>query len=193
MMMAYAGLRNKRLVELLQQYGVNAVGLSGLDGRVIQARRNRGIRAREGGKLKLLRDLSGKPRKINRQLLDLLLDNGYTPVLTVPLLDENSCAVNSENDDVVALLQAEYGAKTVVNLIEAPGFLEDADNEATHIPRMSRRELKAREESANGRMKRKLRAVRKLLDHGPVRVVISDGRGDRPLRDALDERGTVIQ
>ena len=50
MMMAYAGLRNKRLVELLQQNGVNAVGLSGIDGRVVQARRNRGIRVREGSR-----------------------------------------------------------------------------------------------------------------------------------------------
>jgi len=49
-LMSYAGLRNKRLVELFQQYGVNAVGLTGLDGRMIQGRRNKGIRVREGAK-----------------------------------------------------------------------------------------------------------------------------------------------
>ncbi len=44
MMMAYAGLRNKRIVELCQQHGINAVGLSGLDGKIVQGKRNKGIR-----------------------------------------------------------------------------------------------------------------------------------------------------
>ena len=83
MMMAYAGLRNKRLVELCQQHGINAVGLSGLDGKMIQGQRNNGIRIKEGDKLKIVRDFSGKPRSINMHLLKLLLDNSYIPVLSV--------------------------------------------------------------------------------------------------------------
>ncbi|MHB9041206.1 MAG: amino acid kinase family protein, partial [Melioribacteraceae bacterium] len=109
-MMAYAGLKNKRIVELCQQNGINAVGLSGIDGKVIQGKRNSGIKVREGGKTLLLRDFSGKPKAINKQLLDLLLDNGYTPVLSVPLIDENNFAINSENDDIIALLQSEFKA-----------------------------------------------------------------------------------
>jgi acetylglutamate/LysW-gamma-L-alpha-aminoadipate kinase len=92
-MMAYAGLKNKRIVELCQQKGINAVGLSGLDGKVIQGKRNSGIKVREGGKTLLLRDFSGKPKAINKQLLELLLENGYTPVLSVPLIDENNFAI----------------------------------------------------------------------------------------------------
>ncbi|MDP3445416.1 MAG: acetylglutamate kinase, partial [Ignavibacteria bacterium] len=46
MMMAYSGLKNKRIVELCQQNGINAVGLSGLDGKVIQGKRNSGIKVR---------------------------------------------------------------------------------------------------------------------------------------------------
>ncbi|MEW6655173.1 MAG: acetylglutamate kinase, partial [Bacteroidota bacterium] len=68
MMMAYAGLKNKRIVELCQQNGINAVGLSGLDGKIIQGKRNSGIKVREGGKTLLLRDFSGKPKAINKQL-----------------------------------------------------------------------------------------------------------------------------
>ena len=48
-MMAYSGLSNRRFVELCQRSGVNAVGLTGLDGRLIQGRRTRGIKVREGG------------------------------------------------------------------------------------------------------------------------------------------------
>ena len=44
MMMAYAGLRNKRIVERCHQHGINAVGLSGIDGKLIQGKRNSGIR-----------------------------------------------------------------------------------------------------------------------------------------------------
>ena len=74
MMMAYAGLRNKRLVELCQQHGINAVGLSGLDGKMIQGERNKGIRIKEDGKLKIIRDFSGKPRSINIDLLKISID-----------------------------------------------------------------------------------------------------------------------
>ena len=48
LIMAYAGLRNKRIVELCQQQGINAVGLSGVDGKVVQGLRNSGIRVKEG-------------------------------------------------------------------------------------------------------------------------------------------------
>lgn len=193
MMMAYAGLRNSRLVELLQRHGVNAVGLSGIDGRVVQAQRNPGIRVRSSGKLKLVRDLSGKPRAVNRQLLDLLLDNGYTPVLTMPILDEGGHAVNSENDDLVALLQSEYHADAVVQLIEAPGLLSDPGDETTLIGELSRGELGRWEERASGRLRRKLHALAVLLDGPGARVVVGDGRVEHPLHDALAGAGTVIR
>jgi acetylglutamate/LysW-gamma-L-alpha-aminoadipate kinase len=193
MMMAYAGLRNKRLVELLQRSGVNAVGLSGLDGRAVSACRNPGIRVREDGKRRLLRDLSGRPAAVNRELLDLLLEAGYTPVLTMPLADEQGVAVNSENDDVVALLHRNYHASVVVQLIEAPGLLADPDDEASRIERLSRRELAAWEEHSDGRIRRKLHAIGGLLDAGPTRLVIGDGRIPHPVRAALDGAGTVIQ
>ena len=88
-MMAYAGLRCSRFVELCQQNGVNALWLSGIDGRAVQGQRNRGIRVREGGKTLLKRDFSGKPRSVNAPLFRLLMDNGYVPVLTIPITDEN--------------------------------------------------------------------------------------------------------
>jgi acetylglutamate/LysW-gamma-L-alpha-aminoadipate kinase len=193
MMMAYAGLRNKRFVELLQRHGVNAVGLSGLDGHAIEGRRNRGIRVRDNGKLKLLRDLSGRARTINRQLLDLLLSNNYTPVLTMPILDEDGVAVNSENDDVLTLLQECYHAREVVQLIEAPGLLSDADDPSSLVERLTRTELAAWEESVGGRMRRKLRAMVALFNGAPTRVTIADGTREHPIVDALAGQGTVIQ
>jgi acetylglutamate/LysW-gamma-L-alpha-aminoadipate kinase len=192
MMMAYAGLKNKRIVELCQQNGINAVGLSGLDGKVIQGKRNSGIKVREGGKTLLLRDFSGKPKAINKQLLELLLDNGYIPVLSVPLIDENNFAINSENDDIVALLQTELKSEKVISLIEAPGFLLDKNDPSSLVSKMSKAELEAMEERVEGRMKRKILAIRKLFDGGDTTVIISDGRTEHPILDAIEGKGTTI-
>lgn len=192
MMMAYAGLRNKRIVELCHQHGINAVGLTGLDGKMVQGKRNQGIRVYRGGKLKIVRDYSGKPRAVNAPLLQLLLDNGYIPVLTVPIIDEQNAAINTENDDVVRVLQQTLQADTVINLIEAPGFLEDKDDASSLIKNISPLELEAREQQVEGRMKRKMLAVRKLFEQGATKVVISDGRAEHPVKDALAGKGTVI-
>ena len=136
-MMSYAGLRNKQIVELCQRHRLNAIGLSGLDGRLVQGERNKGIRVRENGKTLIKRDLSGKPREINAGLLQLLLDHGYLPVLTIPIVDENGFAINSENDDIVARIAQALEIDRVVPLIEAPGFLDDPGDESTLVTRMT--------------------------------------------------------
>ena len=192
-MMAYSGLRSKRFVELCQRRGVNAVGLSGIDARVVTGERNRGIRVREGGKTLIKRDFSGKPRSVNAELLRILLEGGYTPVLTIPIADEKGFAINSENDDIVNVLQGTLGAERIVQLIEAPGFLDDPGEPKSVVPAMSRAELERREAQVEGRMKRKMLALRRLFEAGATEVVIGDGRVEHPIRAALDGAGTVIR
>jgi acetylglutamate/LysW-gamma-L-alpha-aminoadipate kinase len=194
-MMAYAGLRNKRIVELLQQKGINALGMCGLDGGVIRGKRNSGIRVRENGKLKLLRDLSGKPKEVNKKLLNLLLESGIVPVLTVPIMDEKGTAVNSENDDITAVLQAAYReeAERVIHLVEAPGFLQDPEDPSSLISSLSAQQLTQWEAKMQGRFKRKLLAVKRLFENGVKEVIISDGRVEQPVTDALAGKGTVIK
>ena len=191
-MMSYAGLRNKRIVEPCQRSDINAVGLTGLDGRIVQGERNKGIRVRENGKTLIKRDFSGKPRSINADLLRLMLDNGYCPVLTIPIVDENGFAINSENDDIIVQLAAALEIDTVIQLIEAPGFLDDAGNEASLVERMSLVELNTREAQVEGRIKRKLLALTRLCASGKTRVIITDGRGNHPVEDALNGKGTHI-
>lgn len=192
-LMAYSGLRNKRLVELCQQHGINAVGLTGLDGRSVQGKRNRGIRVVENGKKMIKRDFSGKPQTVNSDLLRLLLDGGYTPLLTIPIVDEDGFAINSENDDIVCELQKGLEAHTVIQLIEADGFLDNADDPSSTIAKLSRAELQAREDSVEGRIKRKLHALNKLARGSIDRIIISDGRVDAPISHALSGGGTWIE
>ena len=192
-LMAYSGLRNKRIVELCQQHGINAVGLTGLDGRLIQGRRNQGIRVRENGKTLIKRDLSGKPERINTGILLLLLEGGYTPVLTIPITDENFVAINSENDDIVCLLQEALSADIVIQLIEAPGFMDDIDDPSTLRPTLGRAQVAEMEKRTEGRMKRKMHALNKLIQSKVARVIICDGRTEHPVRDALAGAGTWIR
>jgi acetylglutamate/LysW-gamma-L-alpha-aminoadipate kinase len=191
-MMSYSGLRNKQIVELCQRSGINAVGLTGLDGRLVQGERNKGIRVRENGKTMIKRDLSGKPRSINTSLLTLLLDNGYCPVLTIPIADENGFAINSENDDIVVKLAQALEIESVLQLIEAPGFLDDPTDENSLVAHMSVAELTAREATVEGRIKRKLLALTRLCQGGKTRVIIADGRGEQPIINALAGAGTHI-
>ena len=192
-LMAYSGLRNKRLVEMFQQNGVNAVGLTGLDGRLVQGNRNKGIRVVENGKKMVKRDCSGKPKNINTELINLLINNGYVPVLTIPICDENGFAINSENDDIVCELQSALGADTVIQLIEAEGFLEDVNDPSSVIKKLQREELEIREQQVEGRMKRKLHALNKLGKNGVGKIIIYDGRSEHPIIDALAGGGTWIE
>ena len=191
-MMSYSGLRNKQIVELCQRHGIDAVGLTGHDGRLVQGERNKGLRVRENGKTMIRRDLSGKPRAINTALLSLLLDNGYCPVLTIPIADEKGFAINSENDDIVAQIASQMELETVLQLIEAPGFLDDPENDRSLVASMSLAELRRREAGVEGRIKRKLLALTRLCEGGKTRVIIADGRVENPIKSALAGAGTHI-
>lgn len=195
LMAAYAGVRNKRLVEALRRAGVNAIGLTGLDGGLVQGERNQGIRVRQNGRKLLLRDHSGKPRAVNGTLLRDLLAAGYAPVLTVPIAGEDGSALNTENDEVLALVAAELRATDVVSLIEAPGLLADRHDAASLVPHVDPSELADWEARVQGRMRRKMRALGSLFEKAPQpgpRYWLADGRVERPVSQALAGAGTLI-
>lgn len=192
MLMAYAGLRNKRIVELLQQSGVNAIGLTGLDGAMVRGMRNKGIRVREGDKKRMVRDLSGRPVAVNRKLLGLLLENEYVPVITVPVIDERNVAINSENDDIVTLLAHALRPNWVIQLIEAPGLLEDPEDPSSVVEHVAPHQVARWEDQISSRMMRKMKSICRMVRPGVTKVLIADGRTETPISDALAGKGTVI-
>jgi len=141
----------------------------------------------------MLRDFSGKPQSVNETLLRLLLDNGYTPVLCVPIADETGCAINSENDDILTVVQNALRAEKIFQFIEAPGFLDRKEDPESLVKTITRPELAAREDQVEGRMKRKMLALRNLFEGGAATVLIADGRTAHPVKDALAGKGTLIQ
>jgi acetylornithine/LysW-gamma-L-lysine aminotransferase len=196
MMAAYAGIRNKRLVEALRRCGVNALGLTGLDGGVVRGTQNRGIRVRRDGRKLLLRDQSGKAAGVNTSLLHRLLDDGYVPVLTVPIAGEDGSALNSENDDVLTVLAGALGATEIVSLMDEVGLLADPDDPSTLVRDVAADELASWEGRVSGRMRRKIRALRALFDEAPdpgPLVRLSDGRVEAPVSAARQGAGTLVR
>ena len=192
-MMTYAGLARNRFVECCQKHGINAIGLSGLDGGLIRGRRNSAIRTRQNGKLVVKRDLSGKPTEINTKLLTDFLRGGYTPVLSIPIADAKGYAINADNDNIVAAIHRAIGSKRIYQFIEAPGLLADIDDPNSLIKTLDLPQLKAQQAVVKGRMRRKLLALGKLFEHGPAEIVIADGRAKTPYLDAKAGKGTIIR
>ena len=192
--MAYCGKGNKALVEAFQMRGVNAVGLSGLDGRVLEGKRKDTITILEGGKRKVLRgDYTGKVERVNVGLLTLLLDHGYLPVLCPPAASYEGEAVNVDGDTAAAMLAAALKAEEFVMLSNVPGLLRELGNPASLIPRIPARAIEEFMSVAQGRMKRKLMAATIALGGGVGQVILADANRDRPVTAALEGRGTVIE
>ena len=191
-MISYAGLARNRFVETCQKLGVNALGLSGLDGRVIEGERNRGIRVREHGKTLIKRDYSGKPKRVNGGLLNTLMGQGLVPVLSIPIIDASGAAINADNDNIITVLHRELSARRIIQFIEAPGLLADPADATSLIPEVRASQIGDHEMAASGRMKRKLLAIRQLFEVSPTEVVIADGRTETPYQDAVAGKGTII-
>ena len=193
--MVAAGRINKLLVERLQQNGVNAIGLSGLDGRLLEGKRKDSLRIVENGKRKILRgEYSGMIEKVNASLLKTLLDAGYVPVVAPLAISYDSEALNVDGDRAAGAIAAALKAKTVIILSDVPGLLRDVSDETTvvsHIPALQARGYLDR--YARGRMKRKVLGALEALNDGVGQVIIADGRVDQPLYQAMAGQGTVVQ
>jgi acetylglutamate/LysW-gamma-L-alpha-aminoadipate kinase len=191
--MVYRGRINNDLVLRLQALGVNAVGLSGVDGRLWQAERKEAIRVVENGRKFLLRDdFTGKVVSVNTDLLRLLLDNGYRPVLTLPALASDGSAVNVDGDRAAAAVASALGAQDLVILSNVPGLLRDVNDPASLITSIKKSELESGQSVALDRMKKKLLGAEEALAGGVARVVLGSANRPTPVQDALAGQGTVI-
>ena len=192
--MVYAGYANKMIVEILQRLGVNAVGLTGIDGRLVEGDQKGSLKIIEDGRKQVLRgDLSGIIRQVNVGLLDLLLDNGYVPVLTPPAISKEGVAINVDGDRFAAHVAMALKAEQLLLLSNVPGLLRDIADEGSLIPSLRASQLDEFIETvALGRMKKKLLGAKESLEGGVSKVILGDARGCRPVTDALAGAGTVI-
>jgi acetylglutamate/LysW-gamma-L-alpha-aminoadipate kinase len=191
--MVYCGQLNKMWVEMLQQVGVNAVGLSGLDGRIFEGTRKDTLRVRLDGKRMVLRDdWTGTVERINTTLLRLLLDHGYLPVLTPPGASDKGEAINVDGDRAAAMVAAAFHAEALVILSNVPGLLRNFPDEATLIREIPRAKANEFMQYAEGRMKKKVMGAIEAISEGVQKVIFADGRVKQPVTCALAGEGTLI-
>ena len=192
-LMAYCGVVNKRLVEKLFAHNINAVGLSGVDGRLWQAKRKGAIMIKEKNKVKLLKgNLTGRVEKINDHLLKLLINSDYLPVISAPAISHENEIVNTDNDFATAVMAGALGVFEIVYLFEAPGLLKDFKDKKSVISQINRNELDDMMEFAEGRMKKKLIGVKKAFEVGVKKIYFGDGRIKKTIINALKGKGTII-
>jgi acetylglutamate/LysW-gamma-L-alpha-aminoadipate kinase len=191
--MVYCGKINKALVELLRSRGVDALGLSGIDGGLWTASRKDAIRSVQDGQTVLIRDdLSGRVESVDAGLLRLLLGAGRVPVLTPPAITAQGVAVNVDADRAAAMTAAALGAETLLLLSNVPGVLADPADPASLIARADEDPDRVRR-AAGGRMKNKVLAAEEALAGGVGRVVIGSAQGPEAIERALAGGGTVFE
>ena len=191
--MVYAGKMNKMIVEKLQQFGVNAVGICGMDGKTVVAKR-KNIIIVENGKKKVLRDdYTGKIVEVDTSLLTLLLHKGFFPVICPPVLSQENEALNVDGDRMAAAIAEAFGAEKVVYLSNVPGLLKDKDDENTLISKIPKKDVDSFMEFAKGTMKKKVMGAIESLKAGVKQVVFADARVQEPVTKALKGMGTVIE
>ncbi len=192
--MAYSGLVNKRIVAVLQKNNINAVGLTGADGRLWLGRKKDAILAKVGDKTKMITDsLTGTVVSINTHLVKLLLKENYVPVITIPAITDTGQLINVDNDRAVAVMVRDLNIEKVVMLFEAPGLLQDVADSASLISHINVSELDRHIKQTEGRMRKKLLGIKEAFINGARHVYFGDGRITNPITAATAGKGTVIE
>ncbi len=192
--MAAVGKINTFLVEKLQKLGVNAIGLSGVSGRVMEGTRKDAIRIVENGRQRILRDdYTGRVEKVNADLLCTLLDKNYLPVIAPLAVSYQGEAINVDGDRAAAMIAGGVKAERLVILTNVVGLMERYPDESSLIARIDKHKVEASISFAEGRMKKKVLGASEALGLGVNQVIFADGRVEQPIRHALEGKGTVIE
>jgi acetylglutamate/LysW-gamma-L-alpha-aminoadipate kinase len=189
--MVMAGKINKEIISAMQAKKVNAIGLSGLDGKVVQAKRKRQIIALNDKGRKTLMDggYTGKVNKVNTGLLRLLLENGHVPVISALAIGEESEPLNVDGDRMAASVASALKADKLILLTDVPGVLK----EGKPIPKLSVAEAEEFMEQIGTGMITKVYAATEAITSGVGEAIIGSGFIQGALAGVLDHtNGTVI-
>lgn len=193
MLMAYCGKQNKRLVAAFQHAGVNAVGVSAMDGGIAVGRRKPVIRGTEDGKTRIFRDdHAGTIEQIDTALISTLMDAGFVVLLTPPALSTEGVPINVDGDKLALGIAEALGAHSLLFFSDTPGLLADRYDESTLIRHLNAAEPDQALAAAAGRMVVKVESAIKAIERGVGQVIFSDGRVEQPVTKAIAGHGTVV-
>ena len=165
--MVLAGKVNKSLVNLVQTKGGHAVGLSGIDGGIIEAK----IKNEKLGYV-------GEITKIRTQPITDLLEKNYIPVISTVASDRQGNVYNINGDTAAAHIAGALEAERLIMMTDIAGILRDKDDPTTLIPHVTVQEAKALydEGIVSGGMIPKVDCCIEAIRAGVDTVVINDGR-----------------
>jgi acetylglutamate kinase len=168
--MVLTGKVNTEIVGLINTLGGSAMGLSGKDAHLIRARKQ----IPKPGKPDL--GLVGEVESINREILDMLLDKSYIPVISPVGLGSDGSSYNINADHVAAEIAVAAGAKKLIFLTDVPGIL---DENGQLLSQLTTADLQGRLQAGKavkGGMAVKSKAVLRALEGGVDAVQVIDGR-----------------
>lgn len=165
--MVLAGKVNKTLVNLLQMKGGHAVGVSGIDGGIIEA-------AMKDEALGYV----GKITRIRPQPITDLLEKNYIPVVSTVASDRQGNTYNINGDTAAAFIAGALNAERLIMMTDIAGILRDKDNPSTLIPALTVSEARKLfdEGVISGGMIPKVDCCIEAIEKGVRHVVIMDGR-----------------
>ena len=185
--MVLAGKINKTLVNLLEMKGGRAVGLSGMDGRLLQCT----VKDPRLG-------FVGEIQKVHIQPVTDLLNNGYIPVVSTVGCDKSGNAYNINGDTAAAYIAGALSAERLIMMTDIAGVLRDKNDPSTLIPEITLSDLPSLYDSGiiSGGMIPKVECCATALRHGVRNVIIMDGRVPHAILTELltDEgAGTMVR
>lgn len=165
--MVLAGKVNKTLVNLLEMKGGKAMGISGMDGRLIESK----IKDEKLGYV-------GEITKVNIAPVVDLLEKGYIPVVSTIGCDKKGNAYNINGDTAAAFIAGAMGADRLIMMTDIAGILHDKDDPSTLIPHVTLSDIRQLKDEGviSGGMIPKVDCCVKAIDKGVKNVVIMDGR-----------------
>jgi len=190
--MVMSGRINKTIVRMLQQNGINAVGLSGVDGKIIQAdRKKKLLIVNEKGRKQVIDGgYTGKISNVNDSLIKSLLKQGFTPVIAPIALSEESEFLNVDGDRAAAYVAAKVQSDKVLFITNVDGLL--MDNKL--VKNLTLAEAKEIRPKIGPGMEKKILAATEALDMGVKEALIANGQKENPISSAIaHDQCTVIQ
>lgn len=165
--MVLAGKVNKTLVNLLESKGGKAMGISGMDGMLIEAE----MKDERLGYV-------GKITKVNIAPVNDLLEKGYIPVISTIGCDKEGNVYNINGDTAAAFVAGALGAKRLIMMTDIAGILKDKDDPETLIPNVTVAEAEQLKKDGvvSGGMIPKVDCCIEAISHGVKKVIIMDGR-----------------
>jgi len=190
--MVISGRINKTIVQMLQKNGINAIGLSGVDAKIIQAERKKTLLIinEKGRKQAIDGGYTGKITKINADFIRLLLAQGLTPVISPIAISEESEFLNVDGDRAAAYVAGNVGCDKILFITNVDGLLMD-DKLVTSLTLAEAKEIRPK---IGPGMEKKILAATEALDMGVKEALIGNGQRENPISSAIaHDNCTVIK